>query len=454
MSVINHNEKNQDNWHKALGDNQIERPSASISGVTLAGLIIVVSIFFGLGTWAAMAPIAKAVSAAAAVKVRGDRKQIQHLEGGIVAGLFVEEGQAVEKGDLLVSLNPLQATATVSRFKNRMDQALAKEARLEAELNQEKSITYKGDLLERLSLDNTVQEIVEAEEKQFKARKDSFDGTVSILEQRLQQLKNEIAGLKIQMKSRYDQLSIFRDELRDLRSLYEKGYYRKSQILALERAIVELEGLAGGDSALIARAMSSMGETERQIINVRQRFREDVVGQLSEVKAQIADLEENVVVADDVLGRTEILSPIGGIVQGLSIHTIGGVVLPGSLIMEIAPRNDDLIVQANILPNDIDSVEIGQKAEVRLTSLSLRTTPAIFGIVTAVSGDSILDPVTGVSYFRSRVEIPREEIEKLDDVKLTSGMPAEVLIQTGERTALDYLLKPMTDALVRGMNEE
>ena len=234
-----------------LGDNQIERPSASISGVTLAGLIIVVSIFFGLGTWAAMAPIAKAVSAAAAVKVRGDRKQIQHLEGGIVAGLFVEEGQAVEKGDLLVSLNPLQATATVSRFKNRMDQALAKEARLEAELNQEKSIVYKGDLLERLSLDSTVQEIVEAEEKQFKARKDSFDGTVGILEQRLQQLKNEIAGLKIQMKSRYDQLSIFRDELKDLRSLYEKGYYRKSQILALERAIVELEGLAGGDSALL-----------------------------------------------------------------------------------------------------------------------------------------------------------------------------------------------------------
>ena len=144
MSVINHNEKKQDNLQKVLGDNQIERPSASISGVTLAGLIIVVSIFFGLGTWAAMAPIAKAVSAAAAVKVRGDRKQIQHLEGGIVAGLFVEEGQAVAKGDLLVSLNPLQATATVSRFKNRMDQALAKEARLEAELNQEKSIIYKG----------------------------------------------------------------------------------------------------------------------------------------------------------------------------------------------------------------------------------------------------------------------------------------------------------------------
>ena len=162
-----------------------------------------------------------------------------------MAGLFVEEGQAVAKGDLLVSLNPLQATATVSRFKNRMDQALAKEARLEAELNQEKSIIYKGDLLERLSLDNTVQEIVEAEEKQFKARKDSFDGTVGILEQRLQQLKNEIAGLKIQMKSRYDQLSIFRDELKDLRSLYEKGYYRKSQILALERAIVELEGSGG-----------------------------------------------------------------------------------------------------------------------------------------------------------------------------------------------------------------
>lgn len=454
MSSVNENETKKDNSHETLVENEIGRPSASISGVTIVGLIVVVSIFFGLGIWAATAPLAKAVSAVAAVKVRGDRKQVQHLEGGIIAGLFVEEGQAIEKGELLITLNPLQATATVSRFKNRMDQALAKEARLEAELNQEKSIIYKGELLERLSEDDTVQKIVEAEEKQFKARKDSFDGTVGILKQRLQQLKNEIAGLEVQLKSRYDQLSIFRDELKDLRSLYEKGYYRRSQILAIERAIVELEGFAGGDTASIARAMSSMGETERQIINVRQRFREDVVGQISEIKAQIADLEENVVVANDVLARTEILSPISGIVQGLSVHTIGGVVLPGNLIMEIAPRNDDLFVQANILPNDIDSVEIGQKAEVRLTSLSLRTTPAIFGIVTAVSGDSILDPVTGGTYFRSRVEIPKNEMEKLDDVKLMSGMPAEVLIQTGERTALDYLLKPIADALVRGMNEE
>jgi len=430
------------------------RPSASISQVTTVGLLIVVTIFLGLGGWSALAPIAKAVSAPAVISVRGERKQIQHLEGGIVAGLHVEEGQAVEKGDLLLSLNPLQATATLSRYQNRMAQALVREARLEAELNDDSSILYKSKLLERMSESRAVIDIVESEEKQFAARRESFQGTISILNQRLEQLKNEINGLRIQMKSRHDQLEILRDELVDLRSLYEKGFYRKSQILAMERAIVELEGLAGGDSALIARATSSMGETKRQIINVKQRFREEVVGQLSEIKAEIADLEENVAVAGDVLGRMEIIAPTAGVIQGLSVHTVGGVVNSGTVLMEIAPKTDDLVVKSFISPFDIDSIAIGQKVEVRLTSLNLRTTPAIYGSVTAVSGDSIPDPTTGGNYFLSRVEIPEEELSKLGDVKLSSGMIAEVLIQTGERTALQYFLKPLTDSFARGMNEE
>jgi HlyD family secretion protein/epimerase transport system membrane fusion protein len=299
-----------------------------------------------------------------------------------------------------------------------------------------------------------VFEIAESEEKQFTARRESFKGTVSILNQRLEQLENEISGLKIQLGSRYGQLAILRDELVDLRMLYEKGFYRKSQILAMERAIVELEGLAGSDTAQIARANSSMGETQRQIINVRQRFREDVVAQLSEIKAEIADLDENVAVAGDVLGRMEIIAPITGVIQGLSVHTIGGVVNSGALLMEIAPKNDDLFVKAFISPFDIDSVEIGQKAEVRLTSLSARTTPTIYGSVAAVSGDSILNPATGGTYFLSRVEISSEELSKLGETKLSLGMPAEVLIQTGERTALQYILKPLADSFARGMNEE
>jgi HlyD family type I secretion membrane fusion protein len=429
-------------------------PSASISGVTAAGLIIVLSIFFGFGIWSALAPIAKAVSAPATISVRGERKQIQHLEGGIVAELHIEDGQSVKKGDLLLSLNPLQATATLSRYQNRMAQALMREARLESELADEDNILYKSKLLERFLDTPSVFEIAESEEKQFTARRESFKGTVSILNQRLEQLENEISGLKIQLGSRYGQLAILRDELVDLRMLYEKGFYRKSQILAMERAIVELEGLSGSDTAQIARANSSMGETQRQIINVRQRFREDVVAQLSEIKAEIADLDENVAVAGDVLGRMEIIAPITGVIQGLSVHTIGGVVNSGALLMEIAPKNDDIFVKVFISPFDIDSVEIGQKAEVRLTSLSARTTPTIYGSVAAVSGDSILNPATGGTYFLSRVEISSEELSKLGETKLSPGMPAEVLIQTGERTALQYILKPLADSFARGMNEE
>ena len=430
------------------------RPSASSRNVVLFGFLVVGLIFIGLGVWSATAPLARAVSAIATLKMEGDRKKIQHFEGGIVRSLHVIEGQLVNSGDLLVGLDPLQASASVTRLDAQLDQALASEGRLKSELKNERSIQLEGQILERIANNKKMFEVIEAEQRHLIARLDTLDGTISILDQRIEQLNNEIRGLEIQRKARLEQLSIFKDELVGLKSLYEKGYFPKSKILAVERAIVELRGAAGMDLAQISRAKSARGEAKNQIVSVNQRFREETVKQLQNVQLEIVDLNERLTVAEDVLQRIEIRAPRSGIIQGIAIHTVGGVIKPGDILMEIAPQDEELVVFAEVSPEDIDSITVGQTAEVLFTSLNVRKTPAIDGIVVSISGDSLVAPRTGIPYFLTRIAIPPKEREKLGISKLVAGMQAEVLIQTGERTALNYLLKPILDAFERGLNEE
>ena len=412
------------------------------------------TIFVGLGGWGATAPLAKAVAAGATLTVKGERKKIQHFEGGIVSSLHVTEGQLVKEDDLLVSLSPLQASAALARHNGQLNQALAREARLQTELLDGADIVVQGQFLERIEKDSDIFKILDAEQRHLDARRETKLGHIAILDQRIEQLRNEIKGLKIQREARLEQYEIFKNEIVGLRELNSKGYYPKTKLLAVERAIAQLRGAAGFDLAQISRAESSKRESENQIVNVKQRFREAVVDELRETEAEIADLNERVVVARDILKRVEIKAPRSGIVQGIQVHTIGGVVRPGAVLMEIAPQDDDLVVSARVSPTDIDNVAVGQRAEVRLTALNFRTTPAIYGFVVSVSGDNLLDKATNQPYFLTRISIPLDERQKLGDIKLSAGMPADVLIKTGERTALDYLLKPMTDAFARGLNEE
>ena len=430
------------------------RPSSSSGATVVFGGCVVALIFVGLGVWAATAPLAQAVAAYGTFSVKGERKQIQHFEGGIVRALNVEEGQRVKKGDLLIALDPLKASASVARHDVQLDQALALESRLNSELQGASTILMSGRLLDRLSENNDTFNVIEAEQKHLTARLATKNGTLAILTQRIEQLGSEIKGLKIQQFSRVEQLNLFEGELVGLRGLHAKGYYPKTKILSVERAIAQLRGAAGNDLAQISRAESARGEARNQIVNVEQRFREDGIKQLRDVQMEISDLNERLLVAKDILKRINIKAPRSGVVQGVRFHTVGGVVKPGDVIMEIAPQNDDLVVNAQVSPTDIDSVEIGQRAEVRLTALNARTTPAIYGYVISISGDSLVDARSNAPYFLTRIEIPMDEREKLGDVKLTAGMPADALIQTGERTALNYILKPVLDAFARGLNEE
>ncbi len=430
------------------------RPSSRASTVIIFGVIVVILIFGVVGIWSATAPLARAVSAPALLVVRGERKQIQHLEGGIVSEVLVTDGEFVKRDQLLLRLDPLQAGATVSRFHNELDRALVLESRLKAELNGEDGITLNNQLLERAESSESVLDIIEAEQKQFVARRETFLGHIGILRQRVDQFHKEILGLKIQRQARVEQLEIFAQEIVGLRDLYEKGYFPRSKILAMERAMVGLGGALGSDDASIARASSAKGEAEKQIINVTQRFREDVTGKLRDIQAQIADLEERILVAKDILQRIDIRAPRSGIVQALQVHTIGGIVRSGQILLEIVPQDEDLVIEAHVSPVDIDSIAIGQKAEVMLTALDIRSTPTIYGSVKSISGDSLVHQQTGLSYFLALVEIPHNERIKLGDAKLSPGMPAEVLINTGQRTLLEYVIKPIRNSFKRGLNEE
>jgi HlyD family type I secretion membrane fusion protein len=401
-----------------------------------------------------VAPLAKAVSAPAVLTVKGERKKVQHLEGGIVEAVFVEDGDFVKKSQLLARLSTIQAGAMFSRFDNQLNQALAYEARLRAELAGEETVVLDGELLSRLQSNTEIIRAIENEEKQLIARRATYLGHIGILKQRIAQLRNEIDGIGIQKQSRLDQREIFSKELVGLEDLHDKGFFPRSKILAMQRAMVQLDGAVGADSAQMARARSAMGEAERQIINVKQELREAVVQELRDARVTILDLKEQVAVAKDILKRTEIRAPRSGIIQGLAIHTIGGVIGTGETLMEIVPQDEQVVVDVKVQPTDIESVALNQTAEVRFSGLNARSTPSIYGTVIAISGDSLSDPASRTNYFHVKVDLPGDQLAKLEGVKLSAGMPVEVLIQTGERTALEYLLQPLTDSFKRGLNEE
>jgi HlyD family secretion protein/epimerase transport system membrane fusion protein len=270
----------------------------------------------------------------------------------------------------------------------------------------------------------------------------------------MMQLEKEIDGLKIQRKSRLDQLTVFNDEIIGLTDLHEKGFFPRSQLLAMKRAMIQLEGFVGSDAASIARAESSMGETKSQIISLKQRAREQSLRELKTTQINLADLRERVTVAYDVLRRMDVKAPRSGTVQDLRVHTIGGIIKPGEKLMDIVPKDEELIVEAQVSPMEIDSIMVGQKAEVRLTALNMKSTPTIYGDIVSISGDAMQLSEAAGSFFLAQIRIPKTEQKKLGQVKLSAGMPAEVLIQTGDRTALEYFMKPLADAFARGLNEE
>ncbi|RDD62266.1 HlyD family type I secretion periplasmic adaptor subunit [Ferruginivarius sediminum] len=431
-----------------------ESEHGSPNKVVIAGIAIILLAFVGMGIWAATAPLDSAAMAPGTVAVESNRKVIEHLDGGIVDRINVRDGQQVERGQLLVKLDATEAQANYDAVRQRLDSALARRARLMAERAEQPTISFPAELTERRGDSASVGEAIMGERVHFQARRRALEGQLALQEQKVAELREEIAGLKAQQDSTRTQVRLLEEELVGLRQLNEKGFFPKTELLAKEREMASLQGDIGSKQAGMARANERISEVRMQVQQIREDFNEKVVRDLRETEDEISELRQRLIVNKQKLDRTTITAPRTGTIQELAVHTEGEVIKPGEEIMQIVPSGDRMVVDAEISPTDIDTVSRGQGAEVRLTSYSSRVTPVLQGRVVTISADRIVKERENRAYYKARVEIPGEELAKLGERQLQAGMPAEVLIKTGERTMLDYLTKPLTDAMARGLIEK
>ncbi len=425
----------------------------SAKGTIMAGALVTGVTFFGFGAWAALAPLASAVVAPGTMIAEARRKTIQHFEGGIVSEVMVREGDAVARGAELFRLDPTQPASRSERLRIQWLTRLLQAARLRAERDDASDLTIPEDV-KAYRAEPAVAEIIAGERRLFEERRRSILGQIELLEQKAGQLTLEIQGLDAQEVSKVEQSRIIKLEIADVRPLLEKGLIQRPRVFALEREAARLDGEAGELVARRARSNEQIAEAKLQILQLRQKFREEVVTQLREAETQAADLSQQFTAARDVLNRLSITAPEAGIAQSVAITTVGAVISPGQTLLEIAPVSVEPLIEARIATMNAHDVAIGMTTEVRFSALDQRRVKPVFGTVSAISGDRLVDRQTGQDYFLVQVQVPPSELAaKLDGQKVHAGMPVEVLIQTGQRTFLNYLVHPLSAALARSLKE-
>jgi HlyD family secretion protein len=424
----------------------------SIQVHLIVGLAIVVVLAGGLGGWASTAQISGALIAPGSVVVESNVKKVQHPTGGVVGEVRARDGDVVKTGDIVVRLDDTVTKASLAIVTKNLDGLWARAARLEAEQRGLDSIIFPKMLLDRAA-DPDVKTVIASETKLFEVRVTGRAGQKAQLRERVTQLNEEIAGLAAQEKAKDKEIALVEKELVGVRELYEKHLVQISRLTVLERDAARLAGERAQYIASRAQAKGKITETELQIIQVDKDMVSEVSKDLRETNDKIGEFVERKVTAEDQLRRVDIRAPQDGMVLQSTVHTVGGVITAGDAIMMIVPQADDLQVEAKVNPQDIDKLQIGQKTLLRLSAFNQRTTPELNGVVTRVSPDVTTDQRTGQSYYTIRVSLPAAEITRLGDVKLIPGMPVEAFVQTGDRTMMSYLIKPLSDQLMRSFRE-
>lgn len=422
----------------------------SLKGPVTAGLLIILVFVIGSLVWASTATLASAVIASGQLKVDSNRKQIQHLDGGIVTDILVSDGQQVKAGAPLIILDPVQAESSLGIVASALFSAEVQKVRLQAE--RDGLVAPDFSAISTINY-NDEDNLIKAQQSLFDIRLSVQKSQEEILNQQITNLQSQIEGYESQQVSTKKQLDISRDELNNLQELKKQGLVGNERLLELQRNIAQLEGRAGELISAKAGAKASIDEKRLELVRIKRSFNEQVLAELQEIESQILDLKERNNAASHQLKQMIVYAPVDGSIVGLNVHTIGGVVVPGQLLMEIVPANDLLIIEGQVSPADVDDLHVGQFARVKLSGLQQRTTPELQGSLKYVSADSILDERSGMSYFIIRVTVTAEELAKLATDQLIPGMPAEVFVQTGERTAMDYLLQPLTDTIDRAWRE-
>lgn len=423
----NHNTSGSDDFRRSLRRNQ-----------HLAyGLLF---LLVGVCAIASIVEVSGAVIAPGKIVVNSEVKKVQHSTGGVIGEILVVNGQTVEAGQVVARLDATAARANLGIVSKSLDDLLAKRARLAAERDDRLEIAFGSDLLARRGNED-VDRILHTEAGAFAVRRRAREGQKAQLRERIAQLRQEVSGLATQSSATTDELDLLDRDLLGVRKLWSQKLVQYARLNGLEREATKLKGQIGSLSATIAQTKARIVETELQVLQVDQDFRRDVANEIGEVGAQISELEERKIAAQDQLNRIDIRAPQAGLVHQLAVHTVGGVVGSQETLMLIVPQSDLLVIDAKVSPNDVDQIYLGQTAFVKFSSFNQKTTPERQGVLERISPDLIVDPKTGQQYYEVRLSItgPGEVF------KLVPGMPADAFLQTGDRSIISYLFKPVSD---------
>jgi HlyD family secretion protein len=424
----------------------------SLRSHQLLGLALILVLFCGLGGWAAMAAISGAVIAQGRLVVETSAKKVQHVEGGIVSEILVRDGSHVAAGEPLLRLDQTETRANLAIIDAQYAELVTRQARLEAERDQAAEIAFPPDITGRLS-EARIGLVQKGQVNLFTARREAKQGEQEQLKSRIEQSEEEIVGIEAQQRSKEKQLALISQELASLKGLKQSGLVTLNRMLALERELARLDGERGELVAQIARKRGEISETRIRIVQIGKNFTSDVASELRDTQSKLSELVERRLAAQIRLTRTEIRAPRSGMVNQLTVHTVGGVIAAGETVMLIVPEADTLILEAHVAPSDVDQLRVGQAAAIRLQAFTPATTPELIGQVALISPDVILEPQTNVAYYLVRVHVGQDELAKLKDRRLMPGMAAEAFITTERSTVLRYLLKPLSDRLARVFRE-
>jgi HlyD family secretion protein/epimerase transport system membrane fusion protein len=425
----------------------LRRPAA-ISWIIIGG-------FLGaFGIWSATAPLSSAAVAQGTVSPEGARKTIQHLEGGIIRQIAVRDGDTVKAGDLLMVLDDTQAKATFGSLLGQWQRLVAMKMRIEALQSKSETLDFTARFPNRAT-DPDFDEFLNNETRIFETRRRTLVQQGQIYDQQIEQSREEIKGYNSQIESTEAQLGFFEEELVDAQYLTNQGLQRKPRFLELKRNRANLIGNRGQLVQSIAKANQKISEIALTQIDLENKFFNDQNDQITKTNSDLAQAEERLNAARDVLSRVEIRAPITGKVVNLRFRTTTGVVKPGEPILDIVPTEEDLVIDARVLPNDINTIKTGQTVQVHLTPYHTRYSNLLHGTLRDIGADTLTDEKTGAKYYKCSIVVDHDALSQIGEtIQLAAGMPAEVFIKTGEHTFLAYMLEPFTRSLRRSFRDK
>ncbi|MCC2596151.1 HlyD family type I secretion periplasmic adaptor subunit [Pusillimonas sp. MFBS29] len=418
------------------------------------GLAVLLIGFGGFAAWAALAPLDAGVPANATVQVFGNRKSVQHLEGGTVEEILVREGDKVKQDQVLIRLNDTRAVAEQGVISSQYILAMASEARLLAERDGLPEIRYDPAFTERFKDDPRYISATGTQDLLFQTRREALEGEITILKENLNGAEQQLKGLAQVQANRKSQISFIQRELKGVRQLAKEGYLPRNRMFELERDAAQLQAALSGDVVEESRTRNQVAELKLRILQRSQDYQKEVQSQLSEVQKEASALSDRLAALDYTVRETKIRAPIDGYVQDLSVHTVGGVIRPGTQVMEVIPMDHSYIVQAQVPVQAIDKIHAGLDVEITFPAFNHAQTPNIPGKVMTVSADSLINETTKMPYYLAQVNVTPKGMEMLEGNAIRPGMPASVLIRTGERTMLSYLLKPFLERLNKSFKEQ